>query len=229
MSSLHHCSLGNSQRYISAPYEPEAYDSLPSLRLASEQFQQLQAATAVRGSIRDLFLKHKAYKHLGIALLHKHFSIRPTERLVDCRSISAPWDVGNETDTSIRKYDSFILPRSFRLIQGKFVPYEFDFSDVDSPCQVDRKFLSELSSLLYQHGLDQVLGIRTLDKHDSGLAVEVTEGRMNIMIRRGIVPEDELIQALWVFAKDEDEACHCREFCRQDSQGNHFESNHACG
>jgi hypothetical protein len=31
---------------------------------------------------------------------------------------------------------------------------------------------------------------------------------MNIMIRRGIVPENELIQALWVFAKDEDQACH---------------------
>jgi hypothetical protein len=37
---------------------------------------------------------------------------------------------------------------SFRLVQEKFVPYEFDFSDADSPHQVDQVFLSELSSLL---------------------------------------------------------------------------------
>jgi hypothetical protein len=189
----------------------------------------LNAITAVVNPIRDLFLKHKVHKHLGIALLHKHFPIRPTERLVDCRSISAPWDIGDDTNAVTRKYESFILPRSFRVVKEKFVPYEFDFSDADSPHQVDQAFLSELSSLLYQHRLDQVLGLRVLDKHDSELTVEITEGNMNIMIRRGIVPENELIQALWVFAKEEDQACHCREFCRVDSKGTHFESNHACG
>lgn len=197
--------------------------------MASEQFQQLDAQTAVVGPIRNLFLKHKVHKQLGIALLHKHFPIRPTERLVDYRNISAPWDMGNASDAVTHKYDGVILPRSFRVDQGKFVPYEFDFSDADSPPQMDQAFLSELSSLLHQHGLDKILGLRVLDKHDSELTVEVTEGNMNIMIRRGIVPEDELIQALWVFANDADEACHCREFCRRDSKGTHFESNHACG
>jgi hypothetical protein len=94
---------------------------------------------------------------------------------------------------------------------------------------VDQAFLSELLSPQYQYGLEQVLGLRGLDKHDSELTIEVTEGNMNIIIRCGIVPENELIQALWVFAKDEDEACHCREFCRVDSKGSHVESNHACG
>ncbi|KAI9763349.1 MAG: hypothetical protein M1839_006518, partial [Geoglossum umbratile] len=108
--------------------------------------QQLNAITAVVNPIRDLFLKHKVHKHLGIALLHKHFPIRPTERLVDCRSISAPWDIGDDTNADTRKYESLILPRSFRLVKEKFVPYEFDFSDADLPRQVDHAFLSELSS-----------------------------------------------------------------------------------
>ncbi|KAM6514116.1 hypothetical protein FALCPG4_015278 [Fusarium falciforme] len=212
-----------------APYNPEAYNSLPNLRHASEQFQQLDARTAIVGPIRDLFLKNKVHEHLGIALLHKHFPIRPTERLVDCRNISAPWDMGDDTDAVTRKYDSLIQPRSFRLIQGELVPYEFELSDANLPPQVNQAFVSEMSSLLCQHGLDQVLGLRVLDKHDSELTVEVTESNVNIMIRRGIVPEEELVQALWVFAKDEDQACHCREFCRRDSKGNHFESNHTCG
>ncbi|SPO05320.1 uncharacterized protein DNG_08007 [Cephalotrichum gorgonifer] len=201
-----------------------------ALHLASEKFQQLNAKTAILGPIRDLFLKHKVHKQLGIALLHKHFPIQPTERLVDCRNISAPWDVGDDTEAITQKYDNFILPRSFRLSQGKFVPYEFDFSDTDDLLhQVDQEFLSQLSSLLYQHGLDHLLGIRSLDQHSSELTVEVTEGNMNIMIRRGIVPEDELIEALWVFGKDEDDSCHCREFCRRDNKGEHYENNHACG
>lgn len=169
----------------------------------------MDAKTAVVGPIRDLFLKHKVHKQLGIALLHKHFPIQPTERLVDCRNISAPWDFGNVGATITHKYNSLILPRSFRLDQGEFVPYEFDFSNADSPPQMDQAFLSKLSSLLYQHRLDQILGLRVLDKHDSELTVEVTEGNINIIIRRRIVPKDELIQALWVFAKDKDEACYC--------------------
>lgn len=109
------------------------------------------------------------------------------------------------------------------------LPYEFKLSDADSPPQVNQGFVSEMSFLLCQHGLDQVLGLRVLDRYDSELIIEVTEGNVNIMIRRGTIPEEELIQALWVFAKDEDQACHCREFCRRDSNGNHFESNHTCG
>jgi hypothetical protein len=89
--------------------------------------------TAVVNPIRDLFLKHKVHKHLGIALLHKHFPIQPTERLLDCRNISALWDIGNNTDAVTRKYESLILPHLFRLVQEKFVLYELNFSDAKSP------------------------------------------------------------------------------------------------
>ncbi|OTA93918.1 hypothetical protein M434DRAFT_30424 [Hypoxylon sp. CO27-5] len=212
-----------------APYDPEAYNSLPSLRLASQKFQHQGADRTLLGPIRDLFLKYKVHKHLGIILLHKHFPIKPTQRLVDCRNISAAWEIGDDDNAVVSKYDNFILPRSFRLLHGEFVPYEFEFSETDSLQQIDQDFLSQLSSLLYVYDLDLVLGLRSLDTHDSDLTVEVSEGNMNIMIRRGIVPDNKLIQALWIFTKDEDDRCHCQEFCRVDRKGLHFESNHSCG
>jgi hypothetical protein len=133
--------------------------------------------------------------------------------------------VDDNTNAITQKYGNLIVPRSVRLVQGKFMPYEFDLTNIPDQPQISQEFLLELSTLLCHHGLDQILGLIVLDKHDSALTVEVTEGKMNIMVERGNVSEDELIQALWIFGKDEDEACHCRESCmRRDT---HIE-NHSC-
>jgi hypothetical protein len=93
---------------------------------------------------------------------------------------------------------------------------------------VNGEFLDKLTKFLCQQKLDDVLGVRVLDKHNPTLTVEVTEGKMNMMVSRGTVPDNELIPALWSFGKDEDQACHCREFCRVD-KGSHVEKNHSCG
>lgn len=45
--------------------EPEAYDSLPSLRNASQNFQNTKAEGVLSGPIRDLFLEHKVRKHFA--------------------------------------------------------------------------------------------------------------------------------------------------------------------
>ncbi|KAK4148712.1 hypothetical protein C8A00DRAFT_47511 [Chaetomidium leptoderma] len=208
-------------------YDPRAYDSLPSLGSAFEKFQQSNALTTVMGPIRDLFLRYNVNKDLGIALLHKHFPILPKHRLVDSRNMSAPWDMSHGTNAIAHKYDGVVWPRSFRLNERLFVPYEFGFSDAEFPSLRNQDFLVELSLLLHERKLDKVLGIRVLDQHNSDLPVEVTEGNVNMMIRRGTVPDEELIPAPWVFGY-EDEACHCKEFCRVD-KGNHVEKNHSCG
>ncbi|KAF2261487.1 hypothetical protein CC78DRAFT_607690 [Lojkania enalia] len=220
--------FGALPHFTPAPAPTTNYNTLPSLRQASEEFKKLDAIKSVVGPIRDLFLKHKVNKQFGIVLLHKHFPIQPTKRLVDYRNISSPWDVSHDTQAVTTKYNGFIVPRSFRFLEEKLVPFEFEFSDLNSPSEIDGAFSAKLSSLLNQLGLDHVLGLRTLDTHDSELTVEVTEGNANIMIKRGIVSDDELIQAVWIFGKDEDDACHCKEFCRVLG-GEHVESNHSCG
>lgn len=95
----------------------------------------------------------------------------------------------------------------------------------------DQRFLADISSMLVHRRLNQILGLRALDQYNSDLTVEVTEGNMNIMIRQGVVPENELIEALWVFVEQPGKhgRCHCREFCRQGKNGRHIENNHSCG
>jgi hypothetical protein len=143
------------------------------------------------GRIRQLFLKHGVQERLGIALLHKHMEIESTERLVECRHTSSPWKVNDATSSVIDKYDGKILPRSFRLLEGNFVPYEFEYSCTKSTTlqgETDYQFLKELSDMLVELGLHQLLGLRDLDQREPELNVEVTEGKANIMIPRGSVP-----------------------------------------
>ncbi|KAI0107508.1 hypothetical protein GGR51DRAFT_515735 [Nemania sp. FL0031] len=216
---------------LDAPYDPKAFDSLPGLGLAAHKFKEMDAMTKVVGPIRDLFLRHRVHTELGLSLLHKHFPIGPTQRLVDCRNVAAAWDVGDDLNAITNKHGNSIVPRSFQLAQGKWVPYEFDFTkpseQLQFSAQVSQKFLSELSILLCDLGMDQIVGLRALDKHDSNLTVEVTEGKMNIMVARGDISDDQLIEALWIFGVDEDDRCHCNAFCQPSSNG-HYE-NHSCG
>lgn len=92
----------------------------------------------------------------------------------------------------------------------------------------DSEVFASISALLHQHGLENVLGVRSLDGYDPELSVEITEGKTNIMIPRGSVKDSELIEALWVFKSDAFLRCHCREQCLKDYEGKHFET-HSCG
>jgi hypothetical protein len=68
--------------------------------------------------------------------------------------------------------------------------------------------------------------LRFLDKYDPELSVEITEDKANIMIPRGSVPDSDLISALWVLDPNDDQKCHCREYC-QTASGQHV-ANDGC-
>lgn len=72
-------------------------------------------------------LSHSVHKRFGVVLPHKHLDIEPTERLVGYGHASVPWEVGITTSHVIDEYEGIILPRSFRLMEGSFVPYEFEY------------------------------------------------------------------------------------------------------
>jgi kynureninase len=81
-------------------------------------------------------------------------------RLVDCRNVAAALDVGDDLNAITHKHGNSIVLRSFQLIQAKWVPYEFDFTKPSEQpqfnAQVSQKFLSELSTLLCDLGMDQL-------------------------------------------------------------------------
>lgn len=140
---------------------------------------------------------HELY---GVSLLHKHFSMETNQRLVDLRNMSTPWTVNN-SDIVVPKYEGFIIPRTFRFFNGVWSPVEFDVLPGSSDGDPDHEFLVGISALLHQHGLDNVLGLRSLDRYDPELSVEITEGKTNIMIPRGSVKDSELIEAVWVMRR----------------------------
>ncbi|KAI1325827.1 hypothetical protein F5Y16DRAFT_411223 [Xylariaceae sp. FL0255] len=199
------------------------------LYTASDLLLNKGGEAIITSHIRDIFLRYNAYKIYGVALLHKHFAILPTQRLVDIRNVSLPWELGSDTSLELRKYDSRITPRSLRFL-GEYVQlYEFDFSTRESPITVDDGFLRHLSEFLYEHGLENILGLKLLELRDPEVSVEVTEGISNIMLPRGAVDDNQLILAMWVFGKDEDDRCNCREYCYTDANKKHTGSNHGCG
>lgn len=167
------------------------------------------------------------HEHYGISLLHKHFPMEANQRLVDCRNISVPWTVNDRNESVVTKYEGLIVPRTFRFFKGYLAPFEFDFSLSPPHRDTECGFFGELSALLYQHGLENILGVRSLDRYDPELSVEITEGKTNIMIPKGSVRESELIEAFWVFGPDNLQRCHCREYCWKSSEGNHVED-HGC-
>ena len=136
-------------------YDPEAYNSLPSLRDAAK-FVNKEVRATLMGTIRELFINNAANKTHGIALLHKPFKMRDNERLVEYFHSSSPWRV-DEGEDIVSQYAGSIVPRSFRLCEGAPAAYEFAYSrdgsyDNDSFQPAALKLLESLQ-------LDYIFGV----------------------------------------------------------------------
>ena len=206
-------------------YDPAAYDTLPSLRQAHSLMTK-DAVTKLQGPIRKVFLDHKVQSHYGICLLHNHFQITNSQRLVEHGLVSLPWDLGDEDKNTVPKFDGIIAPRSIRLLDGKLAPFEFSFS-LRAP-ELNIRFLTEALRVIQDLGLHNVLGVRYFEKHDTQFSVEITQGNANVMVPRGALLDSQLIDAFWVFNQDENDRCHCREQCFPQKDAPH-EANHSCG
>lgn len=189
-------------------------------------YKEKNAESHLFGAICQLFLDHGLHAKYGIGLLHKHFPIKMTERLVDYHKTSSAWEIGIETASSVPKYEAFVVPRSYRFFGGEVTPYEFGFAETIHSAKEDNEFLQHLSDLLDRLDLKNVFGLRVLDDYDPNYSMEVTEGNSNIMLPRGSVPDSEVIDALWVFSPEGPQRCHCNSVCRK-IDGKHVED-HGC-
>jgi hypothetical protein len=209
-------------------YNSQAYNSLPSLFQAASMMDVKTREHLVK-DIRQLFLDKNVYNKYGISLLHKHFEIAENQRLVDLHHTSTAWTVGDTDEDIVRKYGGYVVPRTFRSMDGELVPYEFGYSDSEK--SYDLSFHKELGRLLVKLGLDSIFGLRYLGDDDlnSNLTLEITEDRANIMMPRGILPKSEEIEALWVFSPEPFVfACHCRSYCVVGNKSHTGESGHGC-
>lgn len=226
--------LGTTETGDHGPYMADAYNSLPTLTAAEKAFRDLDVQSQLHGPIRDIFFEHGVQDTYGIALLHRHFPIESTHRLVEHNGISVPWQLGDETSTIGCKWGGVIKPRSLRLFDGAFRPYEFLFKALETqlePTNTDSKshdgFFKAMATYLREGRLETLLGLGLLEGHKREVNIETTEGKANIMLPEGSIADTSLMPAFWIFGGDDDR-CNCFTYCPM-VKGEHQGEIHGCG
>lgn len=210
------------------------YQDLPGLHTASTVMGGIVNFDEMMLSLGNLFMKHGMTKTLGVCLLHRHFDMKPNERLVERQEgdcfISSPSDRTNPA-----------VAQSWGLDElGNTYPYEFAHDDENVVVldESDDKFIAfakEYSTLLKGLGLIKVFGfrIRNFKMNDEKTYIEdtVMETRQNIIKEFDPSVEDEptYSKVFWVFDVEETDSgetvpiwrlrCNCRSYCTNDCHG----------
>ena len=123
----------------------------------------------------------------GLILLHRHFNMEPSERLVAVGNTSIPW--GPEDYDAKNRRLGKIIPYTFIFEEpGRVAPFEYNFvphekiKSVINISAATNAFVQELGALLFSLKLEKVLGLRTVTEV-GGNRGEITVGRANIFIQ----------------------------------------------
>jgi len=131
---------------------------------------------------RDIFQHFEVTDTVGLALLHKHFSIEEGERVVEFGHVSTPWPVPPDG----RMAGGYLVPRSWRFWDDMLEPYEFGFNH---PGQEEYKdvplpagFVERLRAFLAETNLLDVLGICVIGEDEIVGRIEKNRGRVNFTV-----------------------------------------------
>jgi hypothetical protein len=197
-------------------YSAPAFNRLPSLDTADQQFNAKEARQYLEGPIRQTFLDFDVQNKYGLALLHRHFALEGNKRLVDYHNTATAWEVDDDFSAVSPKYNGLVVPRAYLFEDNDIIPYEFSFvpatTDVPVSIDADSKFFHALNQTLTNLGLEKLFGVRDLSDSDDSFMVEITEGDANIMLPRSdSMGPDDVMEALWVF--DPKTCYYCFRYC----------------
>ncbi|KAL2071340.1 hypothetical protein VTL71DRAFT_12575 [Oculimacula yallundae] len=192
-------------------YDPETYQRLPSISDAVANFDRIDGDSLIATTVRELFLSHKMDRTFGLILLHRHFDLDETERLVDYGGTAVPW--------RLSKASGNIRPSTWLLTaDGGIRPYEFYYTSVrDEATEPDLAnadqlaFFDALKTLLRKYNAEGLWGLCRYPGDDFPGRVEVTEGRANINLMPEDYPKDMTSRtAAWFFSPPLwDFKCNC--------------------
>lgn len=175
-------------------YDPNTYQSLPAISDAVARLDTINGENLVATSIRQLFLDHKMDRTYGLILLHRHFDLDESERLVEYGGTSVPWRL-SKISKNIRASNWLVST------DGTVRPYEFCYFPIgDEAMEPDLSnanqvtFLVAFTDLLSKHNAEGLWGLCRYPGDDFTGRVEVTEGRANINLK----PEDVSDQPLHI-------------------------------
>jgi hypothetical protein len=133
------------------PYNSSHYDTLPDIMDAGKRLESLGVLESLGASVGSIFVKHGLAKQFGLILLHNHFRMSPTEKLVIFGNAAIPWD-----DNGGSKASQDIRGASWRFTPEGLAPYAPP-SNVSIPnLSVDshhQNFLVDLGKILEERKL----------------------------------------------------------------------------
>lgn len=162
------------------PYSTNIFNTIPELHKARDSFTSKDGKALVDKVFRPMIESHKLEAKLGVGLLHRHFDLNGSEKLVEFNNISLPWNSDNGDGHNGGK----VLPNAWVVRDGKLIPYEFYFSPLgrDSHFDFDTvgPFIREFMQTVAEYDLEQTICLRLFPHVGFTGALEVTEGRANI-------------------------------------------------
>ncbi|PQE25768.1 phosphotransferase enzyme family domain-containing protein [Rutstroemia sp. NJR-2017a BBW] len=168
-------------------------------------FDAINGENLISTVFQEMFLSHNMDRLFGLILLHRHFDLDSSEKLVEYRGTSVPWKTSMISDD--------ISAACWTIsAHGVISPYEFTYaprSDPDlgpnlgKPEQV--AFFNAFRTLLKQHHAEGVFGLCQYPGDDFQGRVEITEGRANINLK----PQDVCIYVGVLLERRANMTGHC--------------------
>lgn len=217
-------------------YDSDVFDSLSDFFVARDDLENMRTQIALLG---QLICDHGLHDIVGVSLLHKHFEIHPTERIV--RSFK---DAKCAIMTPKIKDEAELFPYVWRFSAGNkgcgFYPLEFcEYFDYRKRriarahlihLQQSTAFLSKFAEVLVNNNLDQIFGLSGLharvqfDLQRGYTLLELTNERDRILTLEKKTQQDVqalegTTQTLWCFTRSQEQvdttscASHCYGHC----------------
>jgi hypothetical protein len=223
-------------------YNSAHFNALLDIDESDLRMREAGALDEVLSLAGPLFLKHDAWKHWGICLLHKHWELEEDEIPVQME----------EQATHLRKYvlqprrgsdTTFATPSILCAAEDNDRFDVLEYSTTKRAAKSNeivsqkREFLEELYTLLTRTGLGRTFGvISTIEDARAGHKfVELTqEGRISLLSEMPIAEIDtaRLIETSWRFLPtDANTACTrtCMATCGRNADGSHYNAGHISG
>jgi len=172
------------------PYSVAEFNKIPDLYHANTAFLDKDGEKFVRDVFCPLVLKHGLEDYLGAGMLHRHFPLKESEKLVEFNNISMPWSHQGSDDSHS---GGMILPRAWLLKDDKLMPYEFFFSPPNKKKSLDLN-KEESLDLTKEKSLD-LTKEKSLDLTEVASLDLNEEKPLNLNEKRVVAFLDEFVKA----------------------------------
>ena len=176
-----------------APYSHDSFHQIQDVGDVMDQLKTKNSNVFVHTTLAPIFKKHSLEEVLGVGLVHRHFSISPSEKLVEFNNITTPWSGiklnSNHSAKIPNSANGLVTETSWVLdANDKWMPFEFSFDPQGTTTVVNlegsqyQEFLQEYTTALKQNGFDKILGLTAWPGAGYTGGLEFCSGRGNIVL-----------------------------------------------